>query len=272
MIGHRNSEYPVRRDTTRTGNAGTLFGVGVGPGSPDLMTLRAVEVLERVAHVLAPSTSLESPGRAELTVSAVMPGISVERFAFPMSTSTETAVRRSADGKPTAARQPVEQVYGDLAKVIAEYTANREDVAFITIGDPDIYSTFTRLRQRVLEIRPDCIVETIPGICAFQELAARTNTTLSTGDEQLTIIAHLHNADVLNAALSDAHQSVVVYKGGTRLPEVASAIEKAGRTNGSVLGVHLGQEGEYICGIDEAPPRPTPYLSTLIVPPARGQE
>ncbi len=272
MTGHRKSEYPMHQDAMDTGNAGTLFGVGVGPGSPDLMTLRAVEVLKRVAHVLAPSTSLESPGRAELTVRAIIPGISVERFAFPMSTTIETAVEHRADGKPTADRQPMEQVYSDVAQVITEYTANCKDVAFITIGDPDIYSTFTRLRQRVLEIRPDCTVETIPGICAFQELAARTNTTLSAGDEHLTIIAHLRNADALSTALSDAHQSVVVYKGGTRLPEIASAVEKAGRTHGSVLGVHLGQEGEYICGIDEAPPQPTPYLSTLIVPPVRGRE
>ncbi|MHB8263685.1 MAG: precorrin-2 C(20)-methyltransferase [Acidimicrobiales bacterium] len=252
---------------------GKLIGVGVGPGSPDLMTLRAVEVLKHAAHVLAPSTSMESPGRAEITARAVLPGILVERFVFPMTTATELPeLKPDARGKrPLPAVGSLEQAYRDLARTIAGYTDQHEDVAFITIGDPGIYSTFTRLRRNVLELRPDCMIETVPGICAFQELAARTNTTLSAGDDKLTVIAHLHDSDTLASALSDSHQSVVVYKGGTRLPDITLLVEKAGRMSGSVLGVHLGQEGECICALDEAPTQPSPYLSTLIVPPARDR-
>src|SRR5581483_8845890 len=141
--------------------AGRLVGVGVGPGDADLVTLRAVAALRRADRVVAPATAVDAVGRAETVVRQAVPGLRVERVPFAM-----------APGRAERDRSVEE-----AAEVLARYLGAGEEVAFVTLGDPLMYSTFTSVAEAVRRRRPATVVDQVPGIMAFQALAARTGTT-----------------------------------------------------------------------------------------------
>ncbi len=234
---------------------GTLIGVGVGPGDPDLVTARAVRVLGEVDRVFAPSTAVDAVGRAESIVRQACPGARIERLAFEMSAGAarELALAAAAD------------------RVVACLDAG-ESVAFVTLGDPNVYSTFPTLAAAVRAHRPECPVETVPGITAFQDLAARSGTVLLVGTEHLRLVTALDGPAALDAALDDPDAAVVVYKGGRHLPAVAKRLADAGRLDAAVAGELLGLPGERVGPAADLAGTPASYLVTVIVPPAgRGR-
>ena len=232
-----------------------LVGVGVGPGDPGLVTRRAVEVLRGADRVVAPSTSAQAVGRAEAIVREVAPDVTVERVTFVMEVGTEAraaALEAAADA------------------LVAHLDAG-ERVAFVTLGDPNVYSTFSPLGDAVRRRRPAVPVEVVPGIMAFQDLAARTGTTVVDGTEHLVLVpAHAAAAGAtLEAAAADPGAAVVVYKGGAQIGAVAATLAGHQRLEGAVIGELLGLPGGRVAPLAEVADRPASYLATMIVPPVR---
>jgi precorrin-2/cobalt-factor-2 C20-methyltransferase len=135
-------------------------------------------------------------------------------------------------------------------------------VAFATIGDPNLYSTFAYVAATVRALVPDVVVETVPGITAMQDLAARSGTVLAEGDERLALIPYTAGDRALRDALA-SFDTVIVYKGGRHLPSVLRAVDDAGRR--AVYGEELGRPGQTFV----APEGSAPYFSTVISPAAR---
>jgi precorrin-2/cobalt-factor-2 C20-methyltransferase len=206
-----------------------LIGVGVGPGDPEHITLKALRALAEADVIFVPDG-----GRAAEIVSE---HVEVERLSFAM-----TDVARRAEHWERAARR-IAEVEGVAA--------------FATIGDPNLYSTFTYIAAAVRALVPGVVIETVPGITAMQDLAARSGTVLAEGDERLALVPYTAGDEALRSALSD-FDTVVVYKGGRRLPAVLSAVEEAGRR--AVYGEELGRPGETLVAPDGA----APYFSTVI--------
>jgi len=224
-----------------------LIGVGVGPGDPELLTVRAVRVIRESDRVLAPSSAVDAVGRAESIVRQACPGMRVERLVFDMGqagTSIDEAARMVVAGLDRGQR-----------------------LAFVTLGDPNVYSTFSSVAARVRELRPGATIETVPGIMAFQELASRSGTVVLQNTERLALITALDGPAALDGALDDPTQAVVVYKGGRHLPEMAKRLAAAGRLDGAVMGELLGLPGERVGPVAEAAEGPAAYLATVIVPP-----
>jgi precorrin-2/cobalt-factor-2 C20-methyltransferase len=119
----------------------------------------------------------------------------------------------------------------------------------------------------VLRLRPGLAIETVPGIMAFQDLAARAGTVLLDGAEELTLLTTLDGTASLERALAQPERAVVVYKGGRHLPAIAAALHGAGRLDGAVMGELLGLPGERVCPLSDAAERPASYLATVVVPP-----
>jgi precorrin-2/cobalt-factor-2 C20-methyltransferase len=156
----------------------------------------------------------------------------------------------------------------EAAEVLAAYLASGEEVAFVTLGDPLMYSTFTSVADAVVRRRSATIVDRVPGIMAFQALAARTGTTVTDERQRLVVRTALDGEDI-GADLSDPDVTVVLYKGGRRLPDLAKAAAAAGRLPGAVAGELLGMPGERIGALsDLAADGPASYLATVIVPAA----
>jgi precorrin-2/cobalt-factor-2 C20-methyltransferase len=230
--------------------APALVGVGVGPGDPEHITLEALRALREADRVFAPSLALDVIGRAESIVREAAPDVHIERLVI--------AMRR--DGGP--------EVYGDAARRIAASLDQGEGVAFATLGDPNIYSTFSSLAREVRALCPDALVETVAGIMAFQALASRAGFVVLEGTETLSLITALEGPDALDGALADRTRAVAVYKGGRHLPAIAKRLATAGRLDGAVAGELLGLPGERAGPLDELADGPASYLATVLVPPA----
>ena len=207
-----------------------LVGVGVGPGDPEHLTLKALRALKEADRVFVPDGGRAAEILAE--------HVDVEPLTFAMS----DVGTREAHWDRAAAR-------------IAEIDGT---VAFATIGDPNLYSTFTYIARAVLAQRPDTVIETIPGITALQDLASRSGTVLAEGDEKLALIPYTAGDETLREALA-SFDTVIVYKGGRHLPDVLKAIDDFGRT--ATYGEELGRAGQTLT----APDGRAPYFSTVIV-------
>ncbi len=230
-----------------------LTGVGVGPGEADLLTQRACTVLREADRVFAPTTALDAIGRAETVVREAVPTAIVERLVFVMQVDSPA---RDAAIDAAAGR-------------VIEHLDRGEHVAFVTLGDPNIYSTFSSIAERVAAARPNVPVRTVVGIMAFQELASRSGTVVVDGTERLALVTLLDDAQHLDDALAQPDQAVVVYKGGRHLPAVAAKLSALGRLEGAVVGELLGLPGERLSAVAAVADRPASYLATVIVPPKR---
>jgi precorrin-2/cobalt-factor-2 C20-methyltransferase len=210
-----------------------LIGVGVGPGDPEHLTLKALRALKAADRVFVPHG-----GRAAEIVAA---HVDCEPLVFGMSDAGSRDERWDRAG-------------ARIAEVVSSGTA-----AFATIGDPNLYSTFAYIAHTVRALVPDVIVETVPGITAMQDLAARSGTVLAEGTERLALVPYTAGDDALRQALR-SFDTVVIYKGGRHLPDVLEAVGE-----NAVYGEELGRPGETLT----PPAGSAPYFSTVIRPAAR---
>ncbi|MEU9448555.1 precorrin-2 C(20)-methyltransferase [Streptomyces sp. NPDC048277] len=231
-----------------------LVGVGVGPGDPELVTVKGVNALRAADVVVVPVMDTGERGRAEATVLHYVPEDKVVRVVFALN-------ERSDRGRREAA-------WDAAGAKVAALLRGHGSVAFATIGDPNVYSTFTYLAQTIAELVPDVVVETVPGITAMQDLAARSGAVLTEGTEPLTLVPVTAGTGVLKDALSGPG-TVVAYKFGRLAGEVVEALRETGRVEDAVWGSALGLAEESIRPAAELDDSPLPYLSTLIAPPRR---
>ena len=243
-----------------------LIGVGVGPGDPELITVKAIRVLRTADLVLVPvlgrpgEEDRAETGRAEATVRAHVDGAVIRRVAFALNDTAGVTPARAAAWDAAA------------DAVTGAFAAGAGTVAFATLGDPALYSTFSYLAQGVTARDPGVAVETVPGITALQDLAARSGTVLAEGTESLVLLPLTAGPGALAEALA-AHDTVVAYKlsAAGPLETVRKALAVAGRLDGAVFGARVGLAGEDIrpAASVEAGER-VPYLATLISTGRRG--
>lgn len=238
----------------------TLVGVGVGPGDPELVTLKAVATLARADVILVPSTetSGDDAGRAEQIVLAVCPSASdrLRRIPFSMAQRHGVGTKRRTSWEASA------------QAAVEAFEAGVTTVAFATVGDPSVYSTFSYLADHVKAAVPELMVSVVPGVTAMQALAAASLIPLVEGTESLTLVPVTAGLESVGTALEHS-DTVVAYKGGRRLADLLTVLREHGRDG--VLGVNIGLPGETVTPLAEVDAETAPYFSTVLVAPVRTE-
>ncbi|MHB1652023.1 MAG: precorrin-2 C(20)-methyltransferase [Desulfitobacteriaceae bacterium] len=222
-----------------------FYGVGVGPGDPRLLTLRAIEVLRDVDIIAIPKSRLERESVAwEIARKHCRLTIELLELELPMTSDRET----------------LQAAWQKGAEAVLEKLATGRSVAFVTLGDPSLYSTYSYLLESLRGKLPENLIETVPGITAMSAAAARVNLPLAEGDEPLLI---LPSAEGIENYLD--FPNLVLMKVSRRLSELLSTLEVAKRP--SVLLTRVGQSREEIRWfpqVTEFEEGKVDYLSLLI--------
>jgi precorrin-2/cobalt-factor-2 C20-methyltransferase len=203
---------------------GKFYGVGVGPGDPRLLTLQAVDILQSVDLVAIPKSKMERESVAWDIAKVHCPAnVRLLELEMPMTSDQQILAKAWQDGAVT---------------LLSELKQGKS-IAFITLGDPSLYSTYSYLLNILQEKLPPELITTIPGITAMAAAAARINLPLATGDEPLLI---LPSTEDVGQYLD--FPNLVLMKVSRRLPEILTLLEERDRK--AVLLTRLGQPGEQI--------------------------
>jgi len=236
--------------STEAHKKGTLYGIGVGPGDPELMTVKAVKILQRVARVFAAASTTNSHSLAEKTITPYLkPGTPLVRLNFPM----------------TRDRAVLNEAWEGNAREILQAVEAGEDVALITLGDPMTYSTFGYMMSTISRIKPDLPIRIVPGVTSFQAASAAAGWVLAEGEESLTVVSGALGAERLKEVIEHT-DNVVILKVYRHYQEILGALKEMNLSGRSVLVSRCGLEDERILwdpadGLEGVPP----YLSLLLV-------
>lgn len=239
----------------------TLTGIGVGPGDPDLITVKAVRALRDADVILVPDTDTGTAevGRAEQIVLTACPEAAdrIRRVPFSMAQRRGVGDKRKQSWLASA------------QEAVDTFAAGARSVAFATVGDPSVYSTFSYLAAHVREAVPTVRVVVVPGITAMQALAAASGVPLVEAQESLTLVPVTAGLDAVAAALA-ASDTVVAYKGGRHLTALQELVAERRPDATAVIGVNVGLPGQELRPLAELDAARAPYFSTVLVAPARG--
>ena len=204
---------------------GMLYGVGVGPGDPELITRKAERVIRQSAVLAVPDA-----GRGEKTalniVGELAEGKQLLSCAAPMVRDHEA----------------LDAAYERNADLVCAALNEGKDVAFITLGDPTVYSTYLYLHKKVVARGYDA--EIIPGVPSFCAVAARLGTALCEKSERLLIVPASHK-DVTDCLDLDAN--LVFMKAGKEIGALKETLDHHGLLDKASLVANCGMEGELVC-------------------------
>ena len=229
---------------------GIFYGIGVGPGDPDLITVKAARVLDSCDVVITPTKKMGKPSIAfEIVKSHITDLSKVLEMNFPM-------ISLSAE------RDVLEKQWQENADEIELLLNEGKNVVFITLGDPMVFSTYSYVMEYLLKRNIEVV--TLSGVPSFCNLGAQLNIPLTQGEESLAIVAMTQPVEEIRAIL-DAHQNIVVMKISANNAWMAEELEARGLEKSFVLVSNIGMETQQVVRDIEVLKGKIPYLSTLLI-------
>ena len=209
---------------------GTLYGIGVGPGDPELITVKGANILSRCRHAFVPKARTASDSLA-LSIAARYLGCStkIHELVFPM----------------TSEREELSLRWGESAREIITVLERGEDACFLTLGDPLLYSTYIYLLREIRARVPDMNVVTVPGVTAFSAAAALSEFPIGEAKEPVVVIPTADDLEEVRQSLKEKG-TVILMKIGRRLPDILNILEEAGLIDRSVFVSHAGMSNQRV--------------------------
>lgn len=226
---------------------GTLYGIGIGPGDPELITLKAVNILKKIDVVIAPRTQKNEKSTAlNIAMPHLRQNTEILELVFPMVYDENQLNEAWLDGKNT----------------ILNLLEQGKQVAFLTLGDPMLYSTYIYIFRLLAPHRVD--IQTIPGITSFCAAGSRLGYPLAEGNDIVSIIPATCGQDKLARAL-DYSDSVVLMKVYRNINEVVDQLKSHHLSEQAVMISKCGHPDETIhYQIDRSADLKPVYLSTIL--------
>ncbi|MBI5124333.1 MAG: precorrin-2 C(20)-methyltransferase [Candidatus Omnitrophica bacterium] len=229
---------------------GKLYGIGIGPGDPKLLTVKAREILDTVDTIFVPKAKDDGRSHARSIIEkAVSRSKNFIELTFPM----------------TKDQKKLESYWLRAAQSIVKELKRERTAAFVTIGDPFIYSTYIYLLETLRKYFPGIEVETVPGISAFNAAAASACLPLLKGDEKLAILPVTRTLAGLKDALKE-FDTVVLMKVGSKINSVIRLLKEMKLVKNAILVSHAGRSDERIIrDLASLKDKKLGYLSVIIV-------
>jgi precorrin-2 C20-methyltransferase/precorrin-3B C17-methyltransferase len=239
---------------------GQLFGVGLGPGDPELITFKALRII-RQAHVVAYPAAKHGKSNARCIVSSEL---TLEQIELPMIYPITTQTTDHPGGYEAI----IAQFYDDMAEQIAAHLHDGRDVAVLCEGDPFFYGSFMYLHDRLAH---RFSTEVIPGIPSVMAAAARLSTPLVRRDSELTILPATLSEDALVARLNP-RSAFAIMKLGRNFTKVKNALSRAGLLNKALYIERATMSQEQIVQLSDVDSATVPYFSLVLVPDSRQDQ
>ncbi|MEZ0575406.1 precorrin-2 C(20)-methyltransferase [Halodesulfovibrio aestuarii] len=229
---------------------GTLYGIGVGPGDPDLLTIKATKVLANVDIVLAASSTKNDYSTAlSIAQPHMQADVEVVHLSFPMTRDEKILMK----------------AWEHNARIVADLLKRGKNCAFLTLGDPLIYSTFGYLKRTLEAIDTPFNISIVPGITSYQAAAARTGTILCESGENLLLASGVRATEDTKNLLRHVDNAVIL-KTYKNFAELKNLLHETNRKDSAIFISRLGMDGEIIArNIDDAPDEPH-YFSHMLIP------
>lgn len=237
-------------------SGGRLYGVGVGPGDPELITVKAQRVLRQV-QVIAYPCARHGHSNARAIVCSELIHHQVE---LPMMYPVTTEQTDHPGGYESA----ISQFYDEMAVQIATHLEAGRDVAILCEGDPFFYGSYMYLHDRLASRFP---TEVIPGVASIMGAAAQLGTPLVRRDTEFTVLPGTLPEDVLTAKLA-ASGAFAIMKLGRNFAKVKRAIDAAGLAQKALFIERATMTAERIVPLSEVDPVDVPYFSLILIPDA----
>lgn len=232
-----------------------LFGVGLGPGDPDYMTVRARDIIlkaDRLVHFCKRGRR----GNARVTADAVIPPDPAREIALAFPVTIEVPVEDVGYSGPIAA------FYDEAAQQLAGEMEAGRTVAVLCDGDPFFYGSFMHLWRR---LSPRFPIEVVPGVTGMAGAWTRANAPITWGDDILTVLPGTLPETELVRRLSDTDAAVIM-KLGRNLPKVRRALIAAGLLQRAIYVERATMAEQVIANLADKPDDEAPYFSMVLVP------
>jgi precorrin-2/cobalt-factor-2 C20-methyltransferase len=237
---------------------GTLYGVGVGPGDPDLITVKAAKILG-AARIVAHFRKRGAPGHA-WTIAKPHLGPNVSELALEYPVTTEIAFTDSGYIDAISA------FYAAAAQSIQLLLEEGQDVALLSEGDPFFYGSFLHMYERLRGLVP---IEVVPGVTGISGCWTAASAPIALGDDVLTVLPGTLEKDALVAKLR-ATDAAAIMKAGFNLPKIREALREAGRLDEAIYVERGTMSGERIAPLKDVG-EAAPYFSIVLVPGCKGR-
>jgi precorrin-2 C20-methyltransferase/precorrin-3B C17-methyltransferase len=237
---------------------GTLYGVGVGPGDPELLTFKAARIINQVDVVAFHSAPHGKSIARSIAQAHLRPGQVEEALVYP--------VTRGSVEHPDGYRGAIEEFYAAAADRLAVHLAVGRDVALLAEGDPTLYSSFMHMHRRLRE-RFCCVL--VPGITSVSAAAAAAGLPLVEGDEVLSVIPATLPEDDLRRWLTNSDAAAIM-KVSRNLAGLRSALSAAGRIEQATYIRRASQADERVLPFADLTEDELPYMATVLVPGPRA--
>ncbi len=244
---------------------GTLFGVSVGVGDPEGLTLQAIRVLQSVPVITLPNNPQRGSSRAWEIIQRWIPAQWFKEDEQQPTLGIQSQKVIGLDLPFVQDLETLEQAWGAAATLIWDYLHQGEDVAFACEGDVGLYSTFGHLENAVRQRDPDCRIERIPGVCSPLAAAAALGISLGVVDEKIAILPAMYQVNELVAAL-DWAEVVVLMKVRAVYQQVWDLLNQRDLLAQTVLAVEIGGVKQQVWrGLEGLRELQVPYFAVLII-------
>ena len=211
-----------------------LIGIGVGPGDPDLLTVKAVKAIQDADVIMCPASAEDRPSIALSVISSLIDkskNQEIVKLIFPM----------------TKDKDVLEAHWKTNAKIMAEKVLSVKNVVYLTVGDPYLYSTWIYMHRDISNNYPDIKISVIPGIVSMFTFASKVGISIAEGAEKVAIIPSCY--DLSSVKEIAKHSEVLVFlKDGRYFDKVIDLLKESGFPDNSIfaIGQDLGTDHEII--------------------------